>query len=796
MPDDRRPAVPAARRRRRVRPDPLALGARRGRGARDRDHRPRDRRRARRRSSSSSSASEKAFQKFLDQSGFTHDEARQRIELQLDLRPDPEGRAAAATRASPTTRSRTYYDANIAQFEQPETRDVRVILTKTEAEANQALAALGSTTLAEDLGGGREEVLDRRGDQDDRRPAPGRGPGPVRAGARRADLQRHREQLVGPFKGDAGYYVIEVEKITPAQSTTRRLDDVRRADHARRSLVASRQQEIAQDFQDDFQTKWIARTFCAEGYRIDRCSNAEPPPRPVHRGARREPGLRRAGAVRRSRSRPGTNGVFGSPAADRPAAGPDHARHRPPPPGGSCPRASSPAACPGGTAPPGTAAGTVPHGQPAAGRPRRPRRRPAADAWTRSRRSSASTRSPAGCGASAPGTASRTSARSSRTRSRRPTSSPTPPRSGDDEKLRDELGDVLFQVVFLSLLLEERGAGSLGQVAERADREADPPPPARLRTKQDEVRRPPARCCANWDTIKREVEGRGADDPFADVPENLPGLLYARKILRRAEPEGGGAGRPRDARRGRARRWGRCCSRRCGSRAGSGSTPSSRSGGRRPASRPAPAERNPLASRSANGRRSRHIHARQILDSRGNPTVEVDVRLDSGALRPRRGALGRLDRRVRGDRAARRRRRLGRQGRRPRRSRTSTTRSPRRSTGARATDQVAIDETLRELDGTPNKSRLGRERDPRRLAGGRARRRGRGRACRSTSTSPSSTGSSPRRGDGAAGADDERDQRRRPRRQLGRPAGVHGRPGGRAELLRGPADRAPRSSTR
>src|SRR5207302_4288634 len=27
-----------------------------------------------------------------------------------------------------------------------------------------------------------------------------------------------------------------------------------------------------------------------------------------------------------------------------------------------------------------------------------------------------------------------------------------------------------------------------------------------------------------------------------------------------------------------------------------------------------------------------NIHAREILDSRGNPTVEVDVRLDSGAL--------------------------------------------------------------------------------------------------------------------------------------------------------------------
>ena len=109
--------------------------------------------------------------------------------------------------------------------------------------------------------------------------------------------------------------------------------------------------------------------------------------------------------------------------------------------------------------------------------------------------------------------------------------------AGDDAKLLDELGDVLFQVHFLALLLEERGAGSLAEVAEGVT--------AKL------IRRHPhvfgeedagtaGEVLANWDRIKREVEGRGADDPFADVPENLPGLLYARKILRRA----GEAGRP------------------------------------------------------------------------------------------------------------------------------------------------------------------------------------------------------------------------------------------------------------
>ena len=37
--------------------------------------------------------------------------------------------------------------------------------------------------------------------------------------------------------------------------------------------------------------------------------------------------------------------------------------------------------------------------------------------------------------------------------------------SGDDTKLVDELGDVLFQVYFLALLLEERGQGDLSTVA-------------------------------------------------------------------------------------------------------------------------------------------------------------------------------------------------------------------------------------------------------------------------------------------------------------------------------------------
>ena len=45
------------------------------------------------------------------------------------------------------------------------------------------------------------------------------------------------------------------------------------------------------------------------------------------------------------------------------------------------------------------------------------------------------------------------------------------------------------------------------------------------------------------------------------------------------------------------------------------------------------------------------VGAREILDSRGNPTVEVEVALDDGTLAPCRGPQRRVDRGLRGRRA-------------------------------------------------------------------------------------------------------------------------------------------------
>lgn len=105
--------------------------------------------------------------------------------------------------------------------------------------------------------------------------------------------------------------------------------------------------------------------------------------------------------------------------------------------------------------------------------------------------------------------------------------------AGDDDALRGELGDLLFQAFFLSLLLEERGRGDLEAVARAVHEKL--------------VRRHPhvfggaeaadaGAVRLRWEEIKAAHEGR--EGIFHDVPETLPALLLARKVQRRAAAAG------------------------------------------------------------------------------------------------------------------------------------------------------------------------------------------------------------------------------------------------------------------
>jgi XTP/dITP diphosphohydrolase/tetrapyrrole methylase family protein/MazG family protein/ATP diphosphatase len=101
--------------------------------------------------------------------------------------------------------------------------------------------------------------------------------------------------------------------------------------------------------------------------------------------------------------------------------------------------------------------------------------------------------------------------------------------AGSAEKLLDELGDLLFQVYFLSLLLSEQRQGDLEAVARGIhDKLVRRHPHVFGKAEASSAGEVKAR----WEDIKREQEGR--EGIFHDVPGGLPALLHARKVQRRA----------------------------------------------------------------------------------------------------------------------------------------------------------------------------------------------------------------------------------------------------------------------
>jgi tetrapyrrole methylase family protein/MazG family protein len=115
---------------------------------------------------------------------------------------------------------------------------------------------------------------------------------------------------------------------------------------------------------------------------------------------------------------------------------------------------------------------------------------------------------------------------------------------GDDAHLEEELGDLLFQVVFHATIARERGAFTLADVARGIH--------DKLRARHphvfgDVVADTAEAVLGNWEAIKQAEKGRGS--VFDGIPSTLPALLYATKVLRKAEhlgvePEAAGPGEP------------------------------------------------------------------------------------------------------------------------------------------------------------------------------------------------------------------------------------------------------------
>ena len=103
---------------------------------------------------------------------------------------------------------------------------------------------------------------------------------------------------------------------------------------------------------------------------------------------------------------------------------------------------------------------------------------------------------------------------------------------GSTEHLREELGDLLMQVIFHASIEKEKGGFDLDDVSDEAVKKLiHRHPHVFADTKADT----PEEVLANWDAIKRADRGqKSAASAMDGIPKGLPGLMRSEKIQNKA----------------------------------------------------------------------------------------------------------------------------------------------------------------------------------------------------------------------------------------------------------------------
>ncbi len=211
----------------------------------------------------------KAYNKFLAQSGMSNDDVRFRLRIQLlaqKLTAKIQNSAAPVTSAQISA----YYAKNKAQFALPERRDLQIILTKTQAQANTARAAV--------MGGMSWAAATKKYSTD----AASKASGGVLRGVAKGQQDKALDTeafgakkgvLSQPVKGQFGWYIVRVTNITPPKQTS--LKDA--TAQIKPVLTQQGQQQKLQTFAASFQKRWLKATKCRAGYVVTLCSNAPKP---------------------------------------------------------------------------------------------------------------------------------------------------------------------------------------------------------------------------------------------------------------------------------------------------------------------------------------------------------------------------------------------------------------------------------------------------------------------------------------------------------------------------------------
>jgi foldase protein PrsA len=207
-----------------------------------------------------------AFQSFLTQTGQTAQDILYRFRVNQIYQ---KLLAKQTTKVTPAAIA-AYYSSHKSQFGHPESRDIRVVLTKTQAQANAAKAALGS--------GRSWAAVARQYSQD----PTSKNKGGLLTGVVKGQEDRALDtaafsapqgKVLGPVQGQFGFYVFEVTKINKGTQQTL----AQATPLIQQTLTSQAQTNATSTVDNAAKKRWQSQTKCRAPYSMADCSGYKAP---------------------------------------------------------------------------------------------------------------------------------------------------------------------------------------------------------------------------------------------------------------------------------------------------------------------------------------------------------------------------------------------------------------------------------------------------------------------------------------------------------------------------------------
>jgi foldase protein PrsA len=217
---------------------------------------------------------EAEFQKFMATTGQSVSDLLLRVKLSMLSTKIQEKVTKGAKRAVSEAEVAKYYAAHKSLYGRPETRDLRIILTKTETAAAKARSEISSGKSFTSVAKAKsiDPISKNNGGE-----SPGVVKGQEQKALSEAVFAANKGVLSGPVKTPFGYYVFEVKAIhAPTQQTLAQVKE-----SVKQQLTATQQQSALAKFVKEFKNRWKARTECRTGYVVQDCKEYKEPKTPV-----------------------------------------------------------------------------------------------------------------------------------------------------------------------------------------------------------------------------------------------------------------------------------------------------------------------------------------------------------------------------------------------------------------------------------------------------------------------------------------------------------------------------------